>query len=260
MIDEKQIIKQMKQQWIEFGKLKHHVQEIAATFPKHWPHNYRCQKCNELISLLRTLNSLSTKDWIIEKIDFEEPDFLLRIAGEIVGVEILDYRPSESEMKNMRHWNRLCDRLATEYLQDIVDSPQCYEIRIKDLTVKGCKYDDFKKDFQLWLLERNGINTKYIDNIQYHRETQTFAYINQGAYWLHSINMDHLVSYIHAKKNDKVATYQKNINSVNIWLIVKVEFDSEIDIEDAPVDFIRESPFTKIFLVKGHIVKQIWNK
>ena len=35
MIDEKQIIKQMKQQWIEFGKLKQHVQEIAATFPKH---------------------------------------------------------------------------------------------------------------------------------------------------------------------------------------------------------------------------------
>ena len=84
--------------------------------------------------MLRTLNSLSTKDWIIEKIDFEEPDFLLRIAGEIVGVEILDYRPSESEMKNMRHWNRLCDRLATEYLQDIVDSPQCYEIRIKDFS------------------------------------------------------------------------------------------------------------------------------
>lgn len=256
MLDKEQFQKPL----IEFLNLEAQISQIFSTFPKDMSKEYELQKRNELITLVRVLNFLAIKEYRLGPLDCERPDFSLNIADENIGVEVLDYIPTKTDVKNIRHWNKLCEKLAADYLSKISDNPQCYGIEIKDLSITGCRYKDFKKDFQLYLSTGDHSKTKYIAKIRHHKEKQTFAYVNQGAYCLKNIDMNDLSAYIHDKKDNKIAAYQKNVESTNIWLIVKVEFDSEIDIEDAPTNYIKESPFSKIFLVKGSFVKQIWSK
>ena len=242
----------------KYNRFKAQVEHEFVQFPTDKPKNYTNQKRNELIALMYVLNYLNIDQFNFLQYNSEEPDFLLSILGDSVGVEILDYIPDEKAVKNKRHWDKLCDKLTDEISKQIIENPICFEIKIKNLNCQGCSYDDFKQDFLKYLASDNNQYTQYIDEIHQHEEMRTFAYINQGGYWMKNIDMENLIAYIDVKKNKKVPEYIKNTLSANLWLIIRIELTSDIDIEFAPTDYIKKSPFAKIFLVKGGIVKPIF--
>ena len=242
----------------QFTKFANEVDSDFTQFPTNKPSNYRAQKFNELTSLKSVLNSLDIKNYVYEEYNSEEPDFLLNIGGERIGIEILSYHPNPSIIKDKKHWDNLCNRLSKD-LATSLDTPLCFQIQLKNIASKGCTYDEFMTDFIRYYKEGR-THTKYIASIDTHQEKKTFACINQGPFYIYDIDIQDLYKYIKEKKYHKFRNYQQHIGTENIWLIGQIELSSNIDIENAAPGIIQESPYSKIFLTKGQTSRLIFSK
>lgn len=90
------------------------IASIVEKIPSGWPDNQRRKKVNEIVSI-NALSEYLGRNTIteIQPIENEtEPDFCCKLKGEQIGIEVVNYYPSEKVKKYLSHWKSLCDDLT----------------------------------------------------------------------------------------------------------------------------------------------------